>query len=284
MTPTFDISADGRFLVTTWRVTGPEATERSVLLRVDLASGERRVIADDPDADLEHPAISPDGSAIAFTRETISTPDRAPRMTLQYLRFGDQPRSVAASMGSSADLADLVERWHLAGCHGRSGRPGSGIHRRAVDIDGHPAHRRRLRLHGRRRRARRCVVRLAQLVCGTATSGADRSRWRHHRAAMRRLANAAGNFDRCHRGRRRWDGGAIMVGAARRRSARPAAVMDPRRTAEQLEQLVMAMEPVAAGRAGSTRCCCRIRRCRLATDRNSSSVVGERGADRRSTI
>jgi dipeptidyl aminopeptidase/acylaminoacyl peptidase len=91
----FDISADGRFLVTTWRIPGLEATERSVLVRVDLASGERRVIADDPDADLEHPAISPDGAAIAFTRETITTPDLAPRMTLQYLRFGDQPVSLA---------------------------------------------------------------------------------------------------------------------------------------------------------------------------------------------
>ena len=91
----FDISADGRFLVTTWRITGPQATERSVLVRVDLASGNRRVIADDPDADLEHPAISPDGSAIAFIRQTIATPDLAPRTTLQCLRFGDQPVSVA---------------------------------------------------------------------------------------------------------------------------------------------------------------------------------------------
>lgn len=91
----FDISADGRFLVTTWRITEAEATERSVLLRVDLASGERGVVADDPDADLQQPAISPDGSAIAFTRETITAPDHAPRMALQYLRFGDQPVSVA---------------------------------------------------------------------------------------------------------------------------------------------------------------------------------------------
>jgi dipeptidyl aminopeptidase/acylaminoacyl peptidase len=111
----FDISADGRFLVTTWRVPGPEATERSVLLRVDLASGERRVIADDPDAELQRPAISPDGSAIAFSRETISTPECAPRMTLQYLRFGDQPRSVAdtwdrrpSSLTWSDDGASLI--------------------------------------------------------------------------------------------------------------------------------------------------------------------------------
>ncbi len=111
----FDISADGRFLVTTWRIPGPEATERSVLVRVDLASGERRVIADDPDADLQQPALSPDGSAIAFARETITTPDHAPRMTLQYLRFGDEPVSVAqawdrrpTSITWSSDGASLV--------------------------------------------------------------------------------------------------------------------------------------------------------------------------------
>ncbi|MDT5144083.1 MAG: hypothetical protein QOI79_3450, partial [Mycobacterium sp.] len=91
----FDISTDGSFLVTTWRVNGPGPTQRSVLMQVDLASGERRVIADDPDASLENPVISPDGSAVAFTRDTISTPHRAPRMTLQCMRFGDQPRTVA---------------------------------------------------------------------------------------------------------------------------------------------------------------------------------------------
>jgi dipeptidyl aminopeptidase/acylaminoacyl peptidase len=111
----FDISADGRFLVTTWRITGPGPTERTVLLRVDLASGEQRVVADDPDADLAQPAISPDGSAVAFTRETITTPDHAPRMTLQCLRFGDQPQSVAEawdrrpdSLTWSSDGASLV--------------------------------------------------------------------------------------------------------------------------------------------------------------------------------
>ena len=48
----------------------------SALVRIDLATGERTAIADDPDADLELPAISPDGSAVAFTRETHSTPDK----------------------------------------------------------------------------------------------------------------------------------------------------------------------------------------------------------------
>jgi dipeptidyl aminopeptidase/acylaminoacyl peptidase len=91
----FDISADGSFLVTTWQLTGPGPTQRSVLMRIDLASGERRVIADDPDANLDHPAIAPDGMGVAFTRDTISTSEHAPRMTLQHMRFGSQPRPLA---------------------------------------------------------------------------------------------------------------------------------------------------------------------------------------------
>ena len=111
----FDISADGSFLVTTWQLTGPGPSQRSVLMRIDLASGERRVIADDPDANLDQPAISPDGSAVAYTRDTITTPDHAPRMTLQCLRFGERPRSVAenwdrrpASLIWSSDGTALV--------------------------------------------------------------------------------------------------------------------------------------------------------------------------------
>jgi len=75
----FDISPDGRFVVSTWRVPGPAASVRSVLMRIDLDTGEHSVIADDPAADLENPAIAPDGSSVAFTRETVSTPHRAPR-------------------------------------------------------------------------------------------------------------------------------------------------------------------------------------------------------------
>jgi dipeptidyl aminopeptidase/acylaminoacyl peptidase len=111
----FDISADGSFLVTTWQLTGPGPTQRSVLLRIELASGERRVIVDDPAAILDHPMIAPDGSAVAFTRETITTPGCAPRMTMQYLRFGDHPRTLAgdwdrrpSSIAWSADGAELI--------------------------------------------------------------------------------------------------------------------------------------------------------------------------------
>ncbi len=119
---TFDLSADGRFLVTTWPVAGPGPVQRSVLLRVELGSGERSIIADDPDADLENPSISPDGSAVAFIRETVSAPDRAPRRTLQLQRFGDQPMLLAghwdrwpASLTWSSDGSALIVTADQAG-------------------------------------------------------------------------------------------------------------------------------------------------------------------------
>ncbi|WP_328358314.1 prolyl oligopeptidase family serine peptidase [Mycobacterium sp. NBC_00419] len=80
--PDVTVSPDGSFAVATWRIPAPGAALRSILMRIDLATGERTVIADDPGADLQHPAISPDGTALAFTRETISTPYHAPRITL----------------------------------------------------------------------------------------------------------------------------------------------------------------------------------------------------------
>ncbi|BBZ76714.1 peptidase S9 [Mycolicibacterium anyangense] len=98
----FVVSADGSFAVATWRVPAPRAALRSVLVRIDLRTGERVVIADDPDADLENPAISPDGTALAFTRESLSTPLQAPRITLCHM-----------ALGSSAwvQLAPDWDRW-----------------------------------------------------------------------------------------------------------------------------------------------------------------------------
>ncbi len=85
----FDVSPDGSFVVTSWHDPAPRAAIRATLVRIDIATRERTVIADDPDADLEFPAISPDGAAVAFTRETLSTPDKAPRITLCHMRFGE---------------------------------------------------------------------------------------------------------------------------------------------------------------------------------------------------
>ena len=85
----FDVSRDGSFVVTSWHDPAPGASIRGTLVHIDLATAQRTTIADDPDADLELPAISPDGTAVAFTRETHSTPDKAPRITLCHMRFSE---------------------------------------------------------------------------------------------------------------------------------------------------------------------------------------------------
>ncbi|WP_166905444.1 S9 family peptidase [Mycobacterium sp. DL440] len=112
---TFDLSADGGFVVTSWRVPGPGAAMRWTLVRIDRATGERITIAGEPGADLEHPAIAPDGSAVAFTRETHSTPALAPRITLCCMRFGADPVELTAqwdrwpsSVAWSADSSALI--------------------------------------------------------------------------------------------------------------------------------------------------------------------------------
>jgi dipeptidyl aminopeptidase/acylaminoacyl peptidase len=84
-----DVSGDGRFVVTTWQVPSPGASIRSTLMRIDVATGERSVLVDDPGADLFAPSISPDGTLVAFLRETTSTPAQAPRITLCWMRFGE---------------------------------------------------------------------------------------------------------------------------------------------------------------------------------------------------
>lgn len=96
-----DVSADGAFVVTSWEVPAPGAALRNMLVRIDVRTGERIVIAEDPDADLGVPAISPDGHAVAYLRETHSTPRRAPRITLCRTGFD----------GESAELTGHWDRW-----------------------------------------------------------------------------------------------------------------------------------------------------------------------------
>ncbi|MDV3128244.1 prolyl oligopeptidase family serine peptidase [Mycobacterium sp. 21AC1] len=87
----FDVSADGLFVVSSWQVPGPGASIRSILVRIDRETGDRTTIADEPGADLGAPSIAPDGHAVAFLRETHSTPTEAPRLTLCCMQFGAEP-------------------------------------------------------------------------------------------------------------------------------------------------------------------------------------------------
>lgn len=91
-----DISPDGRTVVTGWHLPLSRGDMRSRLVAIDVASGEQRVLVDDPEADLGSPSVSPDGQWVVYSRETISTPHVAPRVTLEIVPLaGGEPRTLA---------------------------------------------------------------------------------------------------------------------------------------------------------------------------------------------
>ena len=103
-----DLSPDGATLVTSWSRPQERAVLRSVLVAVDVATGERRVLVDDPGADLGSPVVSPDGTWVAYERETIASPERAPRVRLAVVPLaGGEPRE----LGTGWDRWPHGARW-----------------------------------------------------------------------------------------------------------------------------------------------------------------------------
>ncbi|MEU4363373.1 prolyl oligopeptidase family serine peptidase [Promicromonospora sp. NPDC023987] len=98
-----DLSADGTTLVATWAVPDPGAAVRTTLVVVDTATGDRRVLVDDPDADAGGPRISPDGAWVAYVTESISSPDEAPVVRLALVPTDGSAEPVV--------LADDWDRW-----------------------------------------------------------------------------------------------------------------------------------------------------------------------------
>ncbi|QCQ93890.1 S9 family peptidase [Rhodococcus sp. SGAir0479] len=95
----YDLAADGSFVVSTWTVPGALGSRRTMLVRIDAATGRRTTLVDDEAADLMRPAIAPDGTSVAYLREAYGDPDNAPRITLHRYTFG------------SAAIEDLTADW-----------------------------------------------------------------------------------------------------------------------------------------------------------------------------
>lgn len=101
----YDLAADGSFVVTTWVVPGVLGARRTILARIDIATGERAVLVDDDAADLMRPAIAPDGTSVVYLREAYGDPEHAPRITLHRYIF---------ETGAIEDLAPGWDRWPTA--------------------------------------------------------------------------------------------------------------------------------------------------------------------------
>ena len=97
-----DLSADGTRIASGWYRPIGRGDQLSEIVVIDVASGDRSVVAAEPDADLGSPRFSPDGSRIAYLRERRSTLDTAPSVSLRVLDTTD---------GSVVDPAPGWDRW-----------------------------------------------------------------------------------------------------------------------------------------------------------------------------
>ncbi|WP_026877846.1 S9 family peptidase [Jiangella gansuensis] len=97
----YDISPDGSTVVTMWNMPERGGLRQSLVV-VDVATGERRVLADHPDYEFETPRFSPDGSAVAVVRGKRSTPTEPVDQELVIITVAD---------GSVRSLTADWDRW-----------------------------------------------------------------------------------------------------------------------------------------------------------------------------
>lgn len=72
------LTPDGTTLVTTWSVGHPGAAVRNTLVAIDTATGESRVLVDDPTLDVWGVSVSRDGKWAAYVTESITTSTESP--------------------------------------------------------------------------------------------------------------------------------------------------------------------------------------------------------------
>jgi dipeptidyl aminopeptidase/acylaminoacyl peptidase len=78
----FTLTPDGATIVTTWAPHDDVHNPRTHLVAITTASGERRVLLDDPASSVDAVACSPDGRLVVCQRAWHGTPDEPPDVTL----------------------------------------------------------------------------------------------------------------------------------------------------------------------------------------------------------
>jgi dipeptidyl aminopeptidase/acylaminoacyl peptidase len=99
------LSPDGRLVARSEEVPDGLAGRRSRLVVTETATGETRVLVDDPLADVYHPRFSPDGASLVAVRETLSTYAEPPDYTLLL---------VDVAGGTATEITRGFDRWPSA--------------------------------------------------------------------------------------------------------------------------------------------------------------------------
>ncbi|TDE01649.1 S9 family peptidase [Jiangella asiatica] len=100
----YDVSPDGSAVVTMWNMLERGGLRQSLVV-VDVATGERRVLADHADYEFETPRFSPDGSTVAVVRGKRSTPTEPVDQKLVLISVAD---------GTLRELTADWDRWPSA--------------------------------------------------------------------------------------------------------------------------------------------------------------------------
>jgi dipeptidyl aminopeptidase/acylaminoacyl peptidase len=98
------VTPDGGTVVCGWD-TGEPRNPRTRLVAIDVASGERRVLLDDPGSSVGRVACSPDGRLVVCERYRHGDPDRAVEVTLWLVELAS---------GAGRDLLAGFELWPQA--------------------------------------------------------------------------------------------------------------------------------------------------------------------------
>jgi dipeptidyl aminopeptidase/acylaminoacyl peptidase len=78
----FELTPDGTTVLTTWETYDDVRNPRAQLVAVDVSTGQRRVLVDDPSSTVGELTCSPDGRLVACQRTWHGTPDEPARVTL----------------------------------------------------------------------------------------------------------------------------------------------------------------------------------------------------------
>ena len=105
---TFVLAPDGRTAVTGWAVDDEPGFPRPQLALIDVTTGQRRVLAGEPDVFYADPHVSPDGSKVVCVRVQDSTYDEAPQPNLWVL---DLTTGEGRLVGAGVDLWPSGPKW-----------------------------------------------------------------------------------------------------------------------------------------------------------------------------